>query len=151
MQAFTSHGGQAVAIDQANIDTDQIIPKQFLKTITREGLGIYLFDAWRYSDEGYPGKKANSGRLSQNFLSTSIHKRVYYSQEIISAADQAENMPFGHSLIMESESLLLLVSPISFFKTASKMDFFQLFSVNPISTSYLLPGSNSHNSHGKFL
>ena len=56
MKPFISHTGTAVAIQQANIDTDQIIPKQFLKTITKEGLGIYLFDGWRYSDEGYSGK-----------------------------------------------------------------------------------------------
>ena len=67
MKSFTNHSGQAVAIDQANIDTDQIIPKQFLKTITREGLGIHLFDAWRYKDEGYPGKKAEQRQAEPTF------------------------------------------------------------------------------------
>lgn len=67
MQAFTSHTGQAVTIDHANIDTDQIIPKQFLKTITREGLGAYLFDAWRYSDEGYAGKPSEQRQAEPSF------------------------------------------------------------------------------------
>ena len=44
-------------IDRDNIDTDQIIPKQFLKSIKKSGFGPNLFDAWRYEDEGYPGQE----------------------------------------------------------------------------------------------
>ena len=51
MQAFTSHTGLAVAIDSANIDTVQIIPKQFLSKVTRDGFGVHLFHDWRYLDE----------------------------------------------------------------------------------------------------
>ncbi len=51
MQPFTSHTGLAVMIDSANIDTDQIIPKQFLSKVTRDGFGVHLFHDWRYLDE----------------------------------------------------------------------------------------------------
>ncbi|GIU38391.1 3-isopropylmalate dehydratase small subunit [Shewanella colwelliana] len=51
MQAFTTHTGVAVIIDSANIDTDQIIPKQFLSKVTRDGFGVHLFHDWRYLDD----------------------------------------------------------------------------------------------------
>lgn len=54
MQKFTKHTGQAVAIFRANIDTDQIIPKQFLKRIERTGYGEFLFYDWRYGSDGTP-------------------------------------------------------------------------------------------------
>ena len=53
---FTRHAGVVVPLDRANVDTDQIIPKQFLKSIKRTGFGENLFDAWRYLDEGIIGK-----------------------------------------------------------------------------------------------
>lgn len=53
---FTRHSGTVVPFDRANVDTDQIIPKQFLKSIKRTGFGENLFDAWRFLDEGYIGK-----------------------------------------------------------------------------------------------
>ncbi|MCG9697783.1 3-isopropylmalate dehydratase small subunit [Shewanella sp. Isolate11] len=51
MQAFTTHTGIAAIIDSANIDTDQIIPKQFLSKVTRDGFGVHLFHDWRYLDD----------------------------------------------------------------------------------------------------
>lgn len=53
---FIKHSGTVVPFDRANVDTDQIIPKQFLKSIKRTGFGENLFDAWRFLDEGYIGK-----------------------------------------------------------------------------------------------
>ncbi|MXZ45025.1 MAG: 3-isopropylmalate dehydratase small subunit [Gammaproteobacteria bacterium] len=53
---FTHHVGVVVPLDRANVDTDQIIPKQFLKSIKRTGFGENLFDSWRYLDEGSIGK-----------------------------------------------------------------------------------------------
>ena len=55
MQPFTVHKGVVAPLDRANVDTDAIIPKQFLKSIRRSGFGINLFDAWRYTDHGEPG------------------------------------------------------------------------------------------------
>ena len=52
MQVFRKHAGLVVAIDRANIDTDQIIPKQFLKRIERTGFGQFLFYDWRFLDDG---------------------------------------------------------------------------------------------------
>ena len=54
MERFTIHTGKAVAIDRANIDTDQIIPKQFLKRIERSGYGEFLFYDWRFDSDGTP-------------------------------------------------------------------------------------------------
>ena len=55
MQAFTLHTGLVAPMDRANVDTDAIIPKQFLKSIARSGFGPNLFDEWRYLDKGEPG------------------------------------------------------------------------------------------------
>ena len=54
MQPFTTHHGTVVAMDRANVDTDQIIPKQFLKRIERTGFGQFLFFDWRFHDDGSP-------------------------------------------------------------------------------------------------
>jgi 3-isopropylmalate/(R)-2-methylmalate dehydratase small subunit len=55
MDAFRIHTGLVAPIDRANVDTDAIIPKQFLKSIKRSGFGPNLFDEWRYLDHGEPG------------------------------------------------------------------------------------------------
>jgi 3-isopropylmalate/(R)-2-methylmalate dehydratase small subunit len=54
MESFTKHTGLVVALDRVNVDTDQIIPKQFLKRIERTGYGQYLFFDWRFSESGEP-------------------------------------------------------------------------------------------------
>jgi 3-isopropylmalate/(R)-2-methylmalate dehydratase small subunit len=54
MQPFTTHTGLVAAMDRANVDTDQIIPKQFLKRIERTGFGEFLFFDWRFLDDGSP-------------------------------------------------------------------------------------------------
>jgi 3-isopropylmalate/(R)-2-methylmalate dehydratase small subunit len=61
MEPFTQLAAVVVPIDRANIDTDAIIPKQFMKSIRRSGFGDNLFDEWRYLDRGEPGKEV-SGR-----------------------------------------------------------------------------------------
>ena len=55
MEPFRVHTGLVAPLDRANVDTDAIIPKQFLKSIKRSGFGPNLFDAWRYLDQGEPG------------------------------------------------------------------------------------------------
>ncbi|MEL7497028.1 MAG: 3-isopropylmalate dehydratase small subunit [Planctomycetota bacterium] len=54
MKSFTKHTGQVAAMDRSNVDTDQIIPKQFLKRIERTGFGQYLFYDWRFDPDGTP-------------------------------------------------------------------------------------------------
>ncbi len=68
MQAFTVVSGLAAPLDRANVDTDQIIPKQFLKSIKRTGFGVNLFDEWRYLDEGYPGQDCSKRPLNTEFV-----------------------------------------------------------------------------------
>ena len=68
MRPFDRHTGLVVPLDRANVDTDQIIPKQFLKSIRRTGFGDNLFDAWRYLDEGEPGMNADERRLNPDFV-----------------------------------------------------------------------------------
>jgi 3-isopropylmalate/(R)-2-methylmalate dehydratase small subunit len=68
MKAFTTHAGLVAPLDRANVDTDQIIPKQFLKSIKRTGFGANLFDEWRYLDEGYPGQDNSLRPLNPDFV-----------------------------------------------------------------------------------
>ena len=68
MQAFTTLDGLVVPLDRANVDTDAIIPKQFLNSIERTGFGRNLFDAWRYLDRGEPGMDHDERPLNPEFV-----------------------------------------------------------------------------------
>lgn len=68
MQKFTRHTGVVVPMDRENIDTDAIIPKQFLKSVHKTGFGPNLFDAWRYLDAGFPGQDAGSRQPNPDFV-----------------------------------------------------------------------------------
>jgi 3-isopropylmalate/(R)-2-methylmalate dehydratase small subunit len=68
MQPFAQHTGLVAPLDRANVDTDQIIPKQFLKSIRRTGFGANLFDEWRYLDRGEPGKDNSTRPLNPGFV-----------------------------------------------------------------------------------
>ena len=68
MEAFRQHAGLVVPLDRANVDTDAIIPKQFLKSITRTGFGPNLFDEWRYMDHGEPGINNATRTPNPNFV-----------------------------------------------------------------------------------
>jgi 3-isopropylmalate/(R)-2-methylmalate dehydratase small subunit len=68
MEKFTVHKGLVAPMDRANVDTDTIIPKQFLKSIRRTGFGPNLFDSWRYLDEGWPGKAESERRPNPDFV-----------------------------------------------------------------------------------
>ncbi len=68
MQAFTQHRGIVAPLDRPNVDTDAIIPKQFLKSIKRSGFGPNAFDDWRYLDEGGPGIDNDSRRPNPDFI-----------------------------------------------------------------------------------
>ena len=67
MKAFTTHRGLVGPMDRANVDTDMIIPKQFLKSIKRSGFGPNLFDELRYLDEGQPGADCSARPLNPDF------------------------------------------------------------------------------------
>ncbi|AJD48057.1 isopropylmalate isomerase small subunit [Isoalcanivorax pacificus W11-5] len=68
MDKFITHTGLVAPLDRANVDTDQIIPKQFLKSIKRTGFGPNLFDEWRYLDEGQPGQDNSQRPLNKDFV-----------------------------------------------------------------------------------
>lgn len=68
MEAFTQHTGLTVPLDRANVDTDAIIPKQFLKSIKRSGFGPNLFDEWRYLDHGEPGMDNSKRPVNPDFV-----------------------------------------------------------------------------------
>ena len=68
MQAFTVHQGLVAPMDRENVDTDAIIPKQFLKSIARTGFGPNLFDEWRYLDKGEPGQNPAGRKPNPDFV-----------------------------------------------------------------------------------
>ena len=68
MQKFTVHQGLVAPMDRENVDTDAIIPKQFLKSIKKTGFGVNLFDEWRYLDHGEPGQDPTSRRPNPDFV-----------------------------------------------------------------------------------
>ena len=91
MKAFTQLKGLACPIDRANIDTDAIIPKQFLKSIKRSGFGPYLFDEWRYKDHGEPGMDCTNRPLNTDFV---LNQPRYKGAQIMLAR---ENFGCGSS------------------------------------------------------
>lgn len=82
MQAFTVLDGLVAPIDRANVDTDAIIPKQFLKSIERTGFGENLFDEWRYLDHGEPGMDVSKRPLNPDFV---LNQARYEGAEILLA------------------------------------------------------------------
>lgn len=68
MKAFIRHEGLAMPLDRANVDTDAIVPKQFLKSIKRSGFGPNLFDEWRYLDHGEPGQDCARRPINADFV-----------------------------------------------------------------------------------
>lgn len=68
MKKFKKFTGLVVPLDRVNVDTDAIIPKQFLKSIKRTGFGAYLFDEWRYLDHGEPGMDCTQRPINPDFV-----------------------------------------------------------------------------------
>ena len=68
MQKFNIHQGLVAPMDRENVDTDAIIPKQFLKSIKKTGFGVNLFDEWRYLDHGEPGQDPASRQPNPDFV-----------------------------------------------------------------------------------
>lgn len=80
MRAFTKITALVVPLDRANIDTDAIIPKQFLKSIRRAGFGPFLFDEWRYLDRGEPDMDCSQRPLNPHFI---LNQPEYKGAEIL--------------------------------------------------------------------
>ncbi len=84
MKPFTRLDGLVCPLDRANVDTDAIIPKQFLKSIKRSGFGPYLFDEWRYSDTGEPGMDCTHRPLKTDFV---LNQPRYRGAQVLLARD----------------------------------------------------------------
>ena len=80
MQKFTQLNGLVAPLDRANVDTDLIIPKQFLKSIKRTGFGPNLFDELRYLDEGFPGQDCSQRPLNKDFV---LNQPRYQGSEVL--------------------------------------------------------------------
>ncbi len=98
MKAFTQHQGLVAPLDRANVDTDQIIPKQFLKSIKRTGFGPNLFDEWRYLDEGQPDQDSSKRPINTEFVLN--HPRyqgasVLLAQENFGCGSSREHAPWA--------------------------------------------------------
>ena len=91
MQPFVTLDGLAVPLDRANVDTDAIIPKQFLKSIKRSGFGPNAFDEWRYLDHGEPGMDNSKRKLNPDFV---LNQSRYLGAELLLAR---ENFGCGSS------------------------------------------------------
>jgi 3-isopropylmalate/(R)-2-methylmalate dehydratase small subunit len=84
MDAFRSLHGLVAPLDRSNVDTDAIIPKQFLKSIQRTGFGPYLFDEWRYLDHGELGMDCSKRPLNPDFV---LNQPRYQGAQILLARD----------------------------------------------------------------
>jgi 3-isopropylmalate/(R)-2-methylmalate dehydratase small subunit len=82
MDKFTQLNGLVLPLDRANVDTDAIIPKQFLKSIKRSGFGVNLFDDWRYLDTGEPGMDNSKRPVNEDFV---LNKPRYQGAQILLA------------------------------------------------------------------
>ena len=91
MQPFTSHHGIVAPLDRANVDTDLIIPKQFLKAVKKTGFGPNLFDQLRYKDEGQPGMDNSTRPINPDFV---LNQKRYTNATILLAR---ENFGCGSS------------------------------------------------------
>ncbi len=98
MKAFTQHQGLVAPLDRANVDTDQIIPKQFLKSIKRTGLGPNLFDEWRYLDEGQPDQDNSQRPINTDFVLNQPRYQgasVLLAQENFGCGSSREHAPWA--------------------------------------------------------
>ena len=91
MLPMIKHEGTVIPLDRSNVDTDAIIPKQFLKSIKKSGFGPNLFDEWRYLDQGEPGKELVVRKINPEFV---LNKPQYKSGTILLAR---ENFGCGSS------------------------------------------------------
>tara|TARA_B100001175_G_scaffold310639_1_gene313920 strand:- start:102 stop:752 length:651 start_codon:yes stop_codon:yes gene_type:complete len=91
MEKFINYTSIVIPIDRSNVDTDAIIPKQFLKSVEKSGFGDNLFDAWRYLDQGEPGEDCSNRPLNSDFI---LNQRAYREGKVLLAR---ENFGCGSS------------------------------------------------------
>tara|TARA_B100000686_G_C16654375_1_gene897296 strand:- start:458 stop:1111 length:654 start_codon:yes stop_codon:yes gene_type:complete len=84
LKKFSKHSGIVAPLKMSNVDTDAIIPKQFLKSVERVGFGQFLFDAWRYLDQGEPGMDCSNRPINSDFV---LNKKIYNNASILLTMD----------------------------------------------------------------
>jgi 3-isopropylmalate/(R)-2-methylmalate dehydratase small subunit len=98
MEKFTTLNGIVAPLDRANVDTDAIIPKQFLKSINRSGFGPNLFDAWRYRDIGEPGKDPATRSPNPDFVLNQPRYRgatIFLARQNFGCGSSREHAPWA--------------------------------------------------------
>ena len=110
MEAFTRHKGLVAPLDRANVDTDMIIPKQFLKSIKRTGFGPNLFDELRYLDQGEPGQDCLNRPINPDFpLNTARYKgaSILLTRKNFGCGSSREHAPWA----LEDYGFNVIVAP----------------------------------------
>lgn len=110
MKAFTTLHGLVCPLDRANVDTDAIIPKQFLKSIKRSGFGPNLFDEWRYLDHGEPGMDNSKRPLNPDFVLNFPRyagAQVLLARENFGCGSSREHAPWA----LEDQGFRVVIAP----------------------------------------
>lgn len=110
MKAFTQLNGLVCPLDRANVDTDAIIPKQFLKSIKRSGFGPNLFDEWRYLDHGEPGQDCSQRPRNPDFVLNFPRyqgAQVLLARENFGCGSSREHAPWA----LEDYGFRVLIAP----------------------------------------
>lgn len=110
MKAFTQVQGLVCPLDRANVDTDAIIPKQFLKSIKRSGFGPNLFDEWRYLDHGEPGMDNSTRQPNPDFVLNAPRyqgAQVLLARENFGCGSSREHAPWA----LEDFGLRAIIAP----------------------------------------
>ena len=110
MQKFTLLYGLVAPLDRANVDTDAIIPKQFLKSIKRSGFGPNLFDEWRYLDHGEPGMDSSRRKINPDFVLNQSRYRgaqVLLARENFGCGSSREHAPWA----LEDYGFRVIIAP----------------------------------------
>ena len=110
MRSFRFINSRVVPLDRANVDTDAIIPKQFLKSIKRSGFGVYLFDEWRYLDRGEPDMDCSQRPLNPDFVlnqPAAYRARILLTRENFGCGSSREHAPWA----LEDYGFRVIIAP----------------------------------------
>lgn len=110
MRSFRYINSRVIPLDRANVDTDAIIPKQFLKSIKRSGFGVYLFDEWRYLDRGEPDMDCTHRPRNPDFVlnkPSAFRARILLTRENFGCGSSREHAPWA----LEDYGFRVLIAP----------------------------------------
>ncbi|MEY4683628.1 MAG: hypothetical protein RLZ25_87 [Pseudomonadota bacterium] len=110
MRSFRYINSRVIPLDRANVDTDAIIPKQFLKSIKRSGFGVYLFDEWRYLDRGEPDMDCTNRPRNPDFVlnkPSAYRARILLTRENFGCGSSREHAPWA----LEDYGFRVLIAP----------------------------------------